>query len=121
MGHRSRVCAVFFDTESAYEESARFWSGALGRKLAFDAGKKYSTLAGELEVVIQHAGAGHQGMHIDIESDDVEAEVARLETLGARKKYQIKDWWVLEAPGDHAFCVVPAYSDAWPNGATSWD
>ena len=78
-------------------------------------------MKGELEVILQHAKSGHQGMHIDIETDDVEAEVARLEALGAHKKYKIKDWWVLEAPGGHAFCVVPAYTDVWPTGATPWE
>ncbi len=121
MGHRSRVCAVFFDTETSYEASARFWSDALGRDLEFNADEKYTTLAGELEVIIQHTRPGHQGMHIDIETDNVEAEVTRLEYLGAHKKYKIEDWWVLEAPGGHAVCVVPVYSDAWPAGATDWE
>ena len=54
MSHRSRVCAVLFDVDSAsYEAAARFWSGALGRELAFDANKKYTTLGGELDYLIQ--------------------------------------------------------------------
>ena len=121
MTHQSRICAVFFDTESDYDGSRQFWSAALGREAKNDSDEKYTTLPGDLEVLIQDAKAGHQGMHIDIETDDVEAEVARLLQLGAKKKYEIKDWWVLEAPGGHAFCVVPAYSDAWPAGATSWE
>ncbi len=46
-------------------------------------------------------------VHIDIETDDVEAEVTRLEKLGARKREKVKGWWVMVAPGDHPFCVVP--------------
>ena len=120
MTHRSRICAVFFDSESGYEASARFWSAALGRPLEFKQEEKYTTLTGELEVILQQAGKGHQGMHIDIETDNVSAEVERLQKLGAKKKYEIEDWTVLEAPGGHAFCVVPCYSDAWPNGAQEW-
>ncbi len=121
MGHKSRICAVFFDTENDYEASASFWSAALGREKHREEDNKYTTLKGELEVLIQHAGPGHQGMHIDIETDDVEAEVARLEGLGAKKKYRIKDWWVMQAPGGHAFCVVPVYTETWPADAVEWE
>ena len=120
MPHRSRICAVFFDSESNYEASARFWSAALGRTLDFKQGEKYTTLKGGVEVILQHVNKGHQGMHIDIETDNVSAEIERLQKLGAKKKYDIEDWTVLEAPGGHAFCVVPAYSDAWPDGAQEW-
>ena len=37
-------------------------------------------------------------MHLDMETDNVEAEVARLGALGARIKYKIKDWVAMEAP-----------------------
>jgi hypothetical protein len=45
-------------------------------------------------------------VHLDIESDDVEAEAARLEKLGARKVQKINTWWVMEAPTGQRFCVV---------------
>lgn len=60
-------------------------------------------------------------MHVDIETDDVEAEVARLEGIGAKKKYKIEDWWVMQAPGGHTFCVVPVYTDTWPADAVNWE
>lgn len=47
-------------------------------------------------------------VHLDIETDDIEAEVARLEGLGARRVQQVKSWWVMEAPTGHRFCVVSA-------------
>jgi Glyoxalase-like domain len=49
-------------------------------------------------------------IHLDIETDDVEAEVQRLEALGARRKAQIETWWVMEDPCGHLFCVVPMHS-----------
>ncbi len=61
-----------------------------------------------------------QGVHIDFETDDVKAEVERLEGHGARKKYPVKNWWVMEDPGGHAFCVVPVQSNTWPEGAIEW-
>jgi hypothetical protein len=122
VSHRSRVCAVLFDVgSSSYEASARFWSAALGRDLKFDPEERYAALRGELDYLVQNADPGREGMHIDIETDDVEAEVARLEKLGARKRSKVKDWWVMEAPGGHPFCVVPVQSKTWPTGAIEWD
>ena len=121
MSHRSRVCAVLFDTRSScYEATARFWSGALGRDLEFDPNERYTLLSGELDYFIQSVESAEEGVHIDFETDNVEAEVNRLEALGARKKYEIKDWWVMEDPGGHAFCVVPVQSKTWPQGAMEW-
>ena len=45
-------------------------------------------------------------VHLDIEADDIDAEAARLEALGAKKIAFVKRWWVMEAPTGHRFCVV---------------
>ncbi len=122
MTHQSRVCAVLFDVHSSsYETAARFWADALGRNLNFDPNDKYTTLQGEVDYMIQNADSGREGMHIDIETDDVEAEIARLEHLGAQKRNKVKDWWVMIAPGGSPFCVVPVQSKTWPQGASVWD
>ena len=126
MAHQSRVCAVLFDVESSsYEASANFWAGALGRDLKFDPDEKYTTLLprnqNDLDYLIQNADAGREGMHVDIETDNVDAEVARLEQLGAARRNQVKGWWVMTAPGGHPFCVVPVQSKTWPQGAVTWD
>jgi len=60
-------------------------------------------------------------VHIDIESDDIPAEVSRLEALGAKKLEEIKGWVVLEAPTGQRFCVVPVVSDEFESKANSWD
>ena len=44
-------------------------------------------------------------------SDDVEAEVRRLEALGARRIRQVQSWWVMEAPTGQRFCVVQWVGD----------
>ena len=122
MSHRSRVCAVLFDVDvNSYEASVRFWGGALGRNVDFDPNERYTELGGELDYLIQNIEPGREGVHIDIETDDVEAEVARLERLGARRRERVKNWWVMVAPGEHAFCVVPVQSKTWPNGTAEWD
>jgi Glyoxalase-like domain len=48
-------------------------------------------------------------MHLDLDTDDVEAEVARLEALGARKLQFIDEgdrpWWIMADPEGNEFCV----------------
>jgi len=61
----------------------------------------------------------HQSrLHLDIESDDVDAEAARLEALGARRVEKVKTWWVMEAPTGQRFCVVRAKN---LTGAPGWN
>ena len=63
-------------------------------------------------------------IHLDIESDDIDAEVARLEGLGAKKVEKIRTWTVMEAPTGQRFCVVRPQRGAlgvedanqWPDG-----
>jgi hypothetical protein len=46
-------------------------------------------------------------VHIDIHTDDLAAEVARLEGLGAERVQQVNGWWVLRDPAGLLFCVLP--------------
>jgi hypothetical protein len=59
-------------------------------------------------------------VHIDIETDDLDAEVARLEKLGATRVAFIKRWWVMEAPTGQRFCVVRPQRPDFPSGANEW-
>jgi hypothetical protein len=59
-------------------------------------------------------------VHLDIESNDVESEVQRLEKLGAQRIQQVRTWWVMEAPTGHRFCVVRATSKDFDATATEW-
>ena len=60
-------------------------------------------------------------MHLDIETDDVEAEVSRLETLGAKRVKKVSNWWVMEAPTGHGFCVIVAETSSFKHKANKWD
>ena len=60
-------------------------------------------------------------MHLDIEADDVEAEVRRLEKLGAKRVAQIRTWWVMQAPTGQKFCVVRPQSRDFAERACNWD
>ena len=67
----------------------------------------------EIRILLQKTGDGKaskERMHLDLESDDVEAEVARLEALGAiRWDHQAErgfEFWVLRDPWGNEFCVL---------------
>lgn len=110
-GHRSRLTALVIDVLSdRYEEAVTFWAEALGAETPRRPrpGQRYTTLKNAsdgLTVLIQRV-EGDPGVHVDIETDSVPAEVKRLESAGARRKRQVKSWWVLEDPAGIAFCVV---------------
>jgi hypothetical protein len=73
-----------------------------------------------MNVMVQKVGAPER-VHLDIESDDVEAEVVRLEALGASRVEQVKSWWVMRDPAGLLFCVVRVQSrEAFEAHATTW-
>ena len=110
---RSRLGAIVIDCQDAdLDQAASFWGGALGlesHRYSDPADAHYASLVtaqGEPEIVLQKVDHPSR-VHLDIETDDVEAEVARLEQLGAREHERVRDWVVMEAPTGHRFCVVP--------------
>jgi len=125
--HRSRLAGFIIDcATSDLEGAARFWSAALGltlRPSADPADTRYRTFATapdqpHLEVQqVEHASR----VHLDIEADDIEAEVARLERLGAKRVGPVRSWYVMEAPTGQRFCVVRPQRADFAARANSWD
>lgn len=112
--HRSRFCSVILDSKTSdLDAAASFWSAALGRPITKYEGK-YATLATlDREPVIEVQQVEHESRaHIDIESDDIDAEVKRLEAMGAKCVERIKTWCVMEAPTGARFCVIRPQRDA---------
>ena len=113
MTHRSRLAGFIIDCNvEDLDAAADFWSRALGCSVADrDAGDgtaEYQMLGdtpGDLHIEVQKV-AHPSRVHLDIESDDINAEADRLETLGAKKIAFVKRWWVMEAPTGQRFCVV---------------
>lgn len=128
MPHRSRLCTIVIDCpEDRIEPSIQFWSGALGRPVVAksNANSPYTNLetpeGSSLDTFLQAMPSGESRLHFDFETDDVEAEVSRLERLGAIRKEHVQNYlWIMEAPSGHIFCVVPVQSKAWPSGAIEW-
>ena len=120
--HRSRLGGMIIDCETDdLDAAAEFWSAALGWARAPKDGD-YVTLETppkELDVEIQKV-AHPSRMHIDIEADDIEAEVRRLEKLGARRLKAVRAWVVMEAPTGQRFCVVPPQRSGFASEANRW-
>lgn len=112
--HRSRLAGFIIDCQDApIEESARFWGAALGFSIVDpnEGGEgKYAVLGNtpsDLHIEVQRVK--HESrVHLDIETDDIEAEVARLKTLGATEVSRPHNarWVVMQAPTGQRFCVV---------------
>jgi predicted enzyme related to lactoylglutathione lyase len=124
--HQSRLCAIMIDCQAdSMEAGVQFWSQALGiaARRAPDASGAYVTLedgVGGLQLHLQRVHSPSR-IHLDIETDNVEAEVQRLEKLGARRTAHIEKWWVMEAPSGHLFCVVPVQSEDFPARSHTWE
>jgi hypothetical protein len=109
--HRSRLAGFCIDCKDAdLDRATRFWSSALGMKDRGPEGDTYHPLdASARDITVEVQRVAHESrLHLDIESDDIDAEVARLEALGARRVANVKTWWVLEAPTGQRFCIVRA-------------
>lgn len=122
--HRSRLAGFIIDCNTGdLQGAADFWSGALGMAQLGADGPAYIRLdAAARDLVIEVQRVDHPSrVHLDIETDDVDAEATRLERLGARKLEKVKTWWVMEAPTGQRFCVVRAKVDlANAPGTRTW-
>ena len=112
MAHRSRLAGFIIDCRTGdLDAAATFWSGALGvaigeRTAEGDAEYvQFDDTRDDLHIEVQKVEHPSR-VHVDIEADDIDAEAARLEALGARKVAFVKRWWVMEAPTGQRFCVV---------------
>lgn len=126
--HHSRLSTIVIDCQvDELAPAADFWSQALGRPIASvdqDGDGKYAelqTAADEPIILLQKVDHSSR-VHLDIETDDLDAEVARLERLGARRIAFVRGrWWVLEAPSGHRFCVVRQQREPFGPHLNRWD
>ena len=74
------------------------------------------------EPIVEIQRVDHESrVHIDIETDDIPAEVARLENLGAKVVDRLTRWVVMQAPTGQRFCVVRLQRPGFPKNANRWD
>ena len=125
--HHSRLCALLIDCNTGdIGQAADFWAAALGRAVdRAHPGTRGNYVMLETppdEPLVQLQRVAHESrVHIDIETDDIPAEVARLEALGARVVNRLERWVVMQAPTGQRFCVVRVQRPGFPKNATRWD
>jgi len=122
--HKSQLAGFIIDCDTDdLDGAAEFWSRALGYKTRSEPGdSKYVLLeTGPEEVYVEVQQVDHPSrVHLDIETDDIEAEVQRLEKLGARRLGPVRNWVVMEAPTGQRFCVVKPQRSGFEDTANSW-
>lgn len=123
--HRSRLATFVIDCKSNdVDTAATFWSQALGRPVVkVDPDdpdyRELTAQASEPQILVQRVDHDSR-IHLDIEADDLEAEAARLEALGARRVAFVKRWWVMEAPTGQRFCIVNPQRGSLEGKANEW-
>jgi len=124
--HRSQLGGFIIDCHGGdLDAAAHFWGQALGcdpKPLTGPDEDDYRGLdTGPNEIYIEVQRVDHPSrVHLDIETDDIEAEVERLEALGAKRLKKVKTWWVMEAPTGQRFCVVRVQRENFADTARQW-
>ncbi len=125
--HKSKLAGFIIDCQTPdLQGAAAFWGGALGmavKQLPAEEGGKYVQLLDPNDALhVEVQSVDHPSrVHLDIETDDIEAEVRRLEALGARRVGKVHTWCVMEAPTGQRFCVVRKASADFEQKATRWE
>jgi len=124
--HKSRIAGFIIDCNTPdLDAAAAFWSQALGYPLApFEGDQgiyRHLDTGGPAEMHVEIQKVDHPSrVHLDIETDDIEAEATRLEGLGAKKVKRFPRWWVMEAPTGHRFCIVHPQRTDFAEKANVW-
>jgi hypothetical protein len=124
--HRSRVSTLLIDVPAQSTDSAAaFWSAALGTPARPVQGEEqFIDLPGAIPPLVVSVQTVDDAAryHLDVETDDLDAETARLIALGATEVSRWLDCRTLRAPGGHLLCVIPVHSDrkAFEEAARVW-
>ncbi|HMB59637.1 MAG TPA: VOC family protein [Xanthomonadales bacterium] len=125
--HKSQLAGFIIDCQTEdLDAAASFWGAALGlesKKFKNPEESEYRSLEtapDDYHIEVQRVSHASR-VHLDIETDDIKAEVERLEALGARRLGPIKGWVVMEAPTGQRFCVVKAGRANFAESANHWD
>jgi predicted enzyme related to lactoylglutathione lyase len=127
MPHRSRLAILLLDLPpEQHADGVAFWSAATGHPAESNAAAPHwaslGSFADGFHIEAQRTGAGTPPRwHVDIETDDIPAEVARLEALGARRLADMERFWQMTDPAGLVFCVVGVQTgEDFERHATTW-
>lgn len=106
-----------------HDATRDFWGAAVGVEPDLGPGGPYAAiglLGRSVRLETQRLGSGGSRLHLDIETDDVAAEVARLVALGATVAEEPGDHVILRDPAGMVFCVVGVQTDDFADHAAEW-
>jgi predicted enzyme related to lactoylglutathione lyase len=120
--HKSKLAGFIIDCKTDdLDMAAKFWSAALGCPENKREGKYVTLKSAPGDPYVEVQTVDHPSrVHIDIESDDIDAEVTRLVSIGAKEIARIRTWVVLEAPTGQRFCVVKVQGKDFDTTANVW-
>lgn len=112
VAHHSRLYKVVIDVPAGeHDRELAFWQEAIGQPMdqisRFPEYHAVELHGRQFALLVQRLGDGPPRVHLDIHTDDLEAELARLERLGARRVQRVHHWWVMRDPAGMLFCVLP--------------
>lgn len=109
-----RIAQIVFDCHDP-TVLATFWASALGLETNLedpDNTWAYNPTGARPYLLfnrVQEEKTAKNRLHLDLTPDDLNAEVARLESLGARRLMFVDEgpqpWWVMADPEGNEFCV----------------
>jgi predicted enzyme related to lactoylglutathione lyase len=120
--HRILLSTLVIDAPSDQRDrTVEFWAAALGADAVATPMPQYHLLrepASPTRMVVQDVGNGRPGVHVDVHTDDLDAEVDRLTACGATLVESWADhpgsWVVMRDPAGMEFCVVWALNERRP-------
>lgn len=114
--HRIMLREVIIDVPARdFDAVTSFWSGALAATPHPIPDEPFVGLRGA--AALPHVATQDIGddpfprFHLDIETDDLDAEIARLEGLGATVRTRHDDYAVMADPVGLLFCLLPPVSE----------
>ena len=120
--HKSRLSAIVVDCHTDHiEHAASFWSQLLDQPSHIDDGKRATIMAADKGVsLVIEAVHDEARIHFDIETDDLAAEIHRIEQLGGRKVSVVDHTVIMEAPTGHRFRLTGPHSHILPSSGNVW-
>jgi hypothetical protein len=113
-GHRTRLVQVCIDSPvAAHDREVAFWRDLLDGRWVDSpahefAGKWHDDAGSPLQLLFQRLDepTGAVRAHLDLGTDDLEAETGRLQDTGAEAVHPGRGWHALRDPAGLLFCVT---------------
>lgn len=110
-GTRSLVDQVCLDVPAdGYERECEFWAALTGWPLRSGSRPEFRYLERPpgmpLRILLQRLHSGSAGLHLDLACDDVDAEAAVHEALGATRVRAHPNWITMHDPAGLLYCLT---------------